>query len=314
MNQSRTQPTTQTRRDQLRHFLNLETNQTLLAVLLILPSLILTLGLILWPIVNTFLMSFQDINLARPDRVDYVGLKQYINHLTDDFFWETVGRTAYFTFLSVGLELVIGIAIALLITAQLRGWKLLRLAIIIPWAVPTVVNATIWRWIFNADYGAFNGLLYQFGLIDSYIAWLAEPWRAMNLVIVADVWHSTPFVVLIISAALAALPVEIYDAASIDGANAWQRFTRVTLPLLRPALTVILVIRTVEAFRVFDVIYTMTRGGPVNGTMVISYMTYEETFRFLKLGSGSALSFLVSLFILALALVYIRVLYTEDTV
>lgn len=314
MNQAQTEPTTQTRHDQLRHFLNLETNQTLLAALLILPSLILTLGLILWPIVNTFLMSFQDINLARPDRVEFVGLQQYINHLTDDFFWETVGRTAYFTFVSVGLELVIGIAIALLIAAQLRGWRFLRLAIIIPWAVPTVVNATIWRWIFNADYGAFNGLLYQFGLIDSYIAWLAEPWRAMNLVIVADVWHSTPFVVLIISAALAALPVEIYDAAAIDGANAWQRFTRVTLPLLRPALTVILVIRTVEAFRVFDVIYTMTRGGPVNGTMVISYMTYEETFRFLKLGSGSALSFLVSLFILILALVYIRVLYTEDTV
>jgi ABC-type sugar transport system permease subunit len=135
----------------------------------------------------------------------------------------------------------------------------------------------------------------------------------MNLVIVADVWHSVPFVVLIVSAALAGLPEELYDAASIDGANAFQRFTRVTLPLLRPAILVVLVIRTVEAFRVFDIIYIMTRGGPVNGTMVISYLTYEETFRYLRLGSGSALSFIVSLFILLISLVYVRFLYTEDT-
>jgi ABC-type sugar transport system permease subunit len=132
------------------------------------------------------------------------------------------------------------------------------------------------------------------------------------MVIIADVWHSTPFVVLIISAALASLPIELYDAAAIDGANAWRRFTWITLPLLRPAIMVVLVIRTVEAFRVFDIIYTITRGGPVNGTMVISYLTYEETFRFLKLGSGAALSFIVSGFILILALVYIRILYTED--
>ncbi|GAB4573420.1 MAG: sugar ABC transporter permease [Anaerolineae bacterium] len=302
------------RASRLRRMFDLEMNQTALAMLLIVPSLVLTLGLVLWPIVNTLIMSFHNINLARPERQEFIGLENYINHLTDDFFWETIGRTAYFTFVSVGVELVLGIAIALLISQQLRGWRFLRLAIIIPWAVPTIVSAAIWRWIFNADYGALNGLLYQLGLIDRYIPWLADPQRAMNMVIVADVWHSTPFVVLIISAAMAALPIELYDAAAIDGANAWQRLSRITLPLLRPAIMVVLVIRTVEAFRVFDIIYTMTRGGPVNGTMVISYLTYEETFRYLKLGSGSALSFLVSAFILVLALVYIRILYTEDVI
>jgi ABC-type sugar transport system permease subunit len=303
----------QRRRRSLRAFFNLETNQTLLAVLLILPSIVLTLGLVLWPIVNTLQLSFTDTNLSRPDQSSYIGFENYINHLTDDFFWNTVGRTLYFTLASVGLEVVLGIAIALLIAQQLKGWRLLRIAIIIPWAIPTIVNATIWRWIFNADYGALNGLLLQLGLIDSYIPWLSDPMRAMNLVILADVWHSMPFVVLIISAALAGLPKDLYDAAAIDGANSWRRFTRVTLPLLRPALLVVLVIRTVEAFRVFDVVYTMTRGGPVNGTLVISYLTYEETFRFLKMGSGSALSFLVSLFILVMAIAYIRILYTEDT-
>ena len=302
------------RRRGFRAFFNLETNQTLLAVFLILPSIVLTLGLVLWPIINTLQLSFTDTNLSRPDHSTYIGFENYINHLTDGFFWNTVGRTLYFTVISVGLEVILGIGIALLIAQHLKGWRLLRIAIIIPWAIPTVVNATIWRWIFNADYGALNGLLLQLGLIDSYIPWLGDPWRAMNLVILADVWHSVPFVVLIISAALAGLPKDLYNAAAIDGANSWQRFTRVTVPLLRPALMVILVIRTVEAFRVFDVIYTMTRGGPVNGTMVISYLTYEETFSFLKMGSGSALSFLVSLFILIMAVAYIRILYTEDTI
>ncbi len=296
----------------LRQMLSIESNTTLLATLLIAPSLILTLGLVIWPVIQTLNLSFTNTNLARPDRGRYIGLDNYVKHLTDDFFWETVRRTSIFTFASVGLEIVLGIAIALLIAERLRGWKFFRVAIIIPWAVPTVVNAAMWRWIFNADYGALNGMLLQLGLIHTPVTWLGEPRMAMGAVIFADIWHTTPFVVLIISAALASLPVDIYDAASIDGAGMWQRFWCITLPLLRPSLLVVLVVRTVEAFRVFDIIYTMTRGGPVNGTMVISYMTYEETFRYLKLGSGAALSFLVSIFILALALVYIRILHTED--
>ncbi|NWF70954.1 MAG: sugar ABC transporter permease [Chloroflexi bacterium] len=298
----------------LRRGLNFETNQTALALLLILPSVILTLALILLPVLNTFVLSFYNSNLARPERQAFIGLQNYIDFFTDNFFWQTIGRTAYFTVVSVGIELVLGIAVALLIAAQPFGWRFLRTAIIIPWAVPTIVNGTIWRWIFNADYGALNGLLFQLGMIERYIPWLTHPAGAMNLVIFADIWHSFPFVVLMISAALTTLPPELYEAAAIDGASAWQRFTRITLPLLRPAIMVVLVIRTVEAFRVFDIIYIMTRGGPVNGTMVISYQSYEETFRYLRLGSGAALSFIVSLFIAVMAYIYVRLLYTEDTI
>jgi ABC-type sugar transport system permease subunit len=297
----------------LRQFSNLEMNEGASAALLILPSLILTLGLILFPLLNTLILSFQDSNLARPEDQSFVGLENYISYLQSSLFWQSIGRTSYFTFASVGIELVLGIAIAMLIAQQLKGWRFLRTAIIIPWAVPTIVNGAIWRWIYNADYGALNGLLLQLGLIDRYIPWLVDPQRAMNLVIVADIWHSVPFIVLIISAALASLPVELYDAAAIDGASAWQGFTYITLPLLRPAILVVLVIRTVEAFRVFDIIYIITRGGPVDGTMVISYLTYQETFSYLKLGSGSALSFIVSAFIFLLALIYVRILYTENT-
>ena len=170
----------------------------------------------------------------------------------------------------------------------------------------------MWRWIYNADYGALNGLLLQLGLIDRYIPWLIKPWRAMNLVIWADVWHTLPFAALIIQAALAGIPGEYHEAAAIDGANAWRRFWSITLPLLRPAILVVLVIRTVEAFRVFDIIFVITRGGPAFGTVTISYLTYLETFRNMSIGSGAALSFIVSAFILAIAMIYIRVLYTDD--
>ena len=299
-------------KERARHFFNLETNQGLLATLLITPSLILTMGLVLMPILNTLIFSFYNIKLAHPERRKFVGLDNYIDYFHNALFWDSIKRTAYFTFVSVGVELILGIAIALLIAQHLKGWKFLRVAIIIPWAVPTIVTGAIWRWIYNADYGALNGLLLQLGLIDKYIPWLTDPQRAMNLVIVADVWHSVPFVVLIISAALASLPVEIYDAAAIDGANTWQRFMHVTLPLLRPAMMVVLVVRTVEAFRVFDIIYIITSGGPVNGTKVISYLAYEATFSDQKIGDASALSFIVSIFILILSLIYIRLLYTED--
>jgi ABC-type sugar transport system permease subunit len=170
----------------------------------------------------------------------------------------------------------------------------------------------MWRWIYNADYGAMNGLLYALGLINKYQPWLTSPWKAMNLVILADVWHSMPFIALILQAALATLPPELDEAAAVDGANAWQRFWRVRMPLLRGAILVALVIRTVEAFRVFDIIYVITAGGPAFGTVTISFLTYLETFSFGHIGRGAALSFLISAFTLLMALIYIRFLYKPE--
>jgi ABC-type sugar transport system permease subunit len=170
----------------------------------------------------------------------------------------------------------------------------------------------MWRWVYNADYGALNGLLFQLGLIDKYIPWLTRPFTSMNLVILADIWHSVPFIALILQAALATLPTEMEEAAAVDGANALQRFFYLRLPLLRPAILVALVIRTVEAFRVFDIIYVITNGGPAFGTVTISYLTYLETFSFSHIGRGSALSFLISLFTLVMAFIYIRILYRPE--
>lgn len=290
----------------------LDANPRLLAWVLLAPLLAVLTAVVAYPVISTFVLSFYDVSLAYPGRRVLVGLGNYMAFLTSLDFWATVLRTAYFTAVSVGLELGLGLILALLLNMRLRGWKLLRVLLMLPWALPTVVNGTLWRWIYNADYGALNGLLYSLGLIDRYVAWLTSPTAAMNLVIVADVWHEVPFVALVLMAALAMLPDSLVEAAMIDGASRWQMFRYVLLPMLRPALLVVLVIRTVEAFRVFDIIYVITGGGPANATTVLSYLTYLETFSYLYMGRGAALSFLVSAFILMLALVYVKLLYTEE--
>jgi ABC-type sugar transport system permease subunit len=282
--------------------------------LLLLPSLLVMLGVTVWPIVSTFFLSFFIV----PNGIDqvrtFVGLGNYIAMLQDQLFWQTIGRTFYFTIVSVGLELVIGLAVAQLIHSHPPGWRFLRFSLIIPWAVPTIVNGAMWKWIYSADFGALNGILMQLGLIKHYIAWLTIPNEAMNLVILADIWHTMPFVALILQAALATLPAELDEAAIVDRANAWQRFWYIRLPLLRPAILVALIVRTVDAFRVFDISYIITNGGPAFKTVTITYLTYLNTFSYGKQGTGAALSFLISIFTVTMAFLYIRFLYRpEDT-
>lgn len=284
----------------------------LVALLLILPSLLIILGISLQPIVSTLYLSLFEAQSGIDVKNTFVGLANYAALLSDPVFWVTIRRTLYFTVVSVGLELILGLAIAQLIHSHPPGWQFLRTSLIIPWAVPTIVNGTMWRWIYNADYGALNGLLLQLGIIEKYIPWLTKPDVAMNLVILADIWHSVPFIALILQAALATLPADLEEAASVDGASVIQRFLLIRLPLLRPAILVALIIRTVEAFRAFDIIYVITNGGPAYGTVTISYLTYLEMFSFGHIGRGSALSFLISLFTLAMAFIYIRILYRPE--
>jgi len=285
-----------------------------MAWLLLAPSLLVLIGITLWPVIDTFVLSFfnapQGINQVRT----FIGLGNYVSMLGDRTFWETIWRTLYFTAVSVGLELVLGLGIAQLIHSHPWGWKFLRLSLIIPWAVPTIVNGAMWRWIYSADFGALNGLLMALGLINHYIPWLSLPNMAMNLVIIADVWHTMPFVALVLQAALATLPEDLEEAAAVDGANAWQRFWQVRVPLLRPAILVALIVRTVDAFRVFDIVYIITAGGPAYRTLTITYLTYLNTFSFGKQGTGAALSFLISFVTLVLAFIYIRLLYRPEEV
>jgi ABC-type sugar transport system permease subunit len=290
----------------------LQQQDTRIAWLLILPSLIIILGVTLQPILTTFYLSFFEASLSITAQNRFLGLQNYLQVLRDAVFWQAVLRTLYFTVVSVGLELILGLAVAQLIHTHPPGWQFLRTSLIIPWAVPTIVNGAMWRWIYNADYGALNAILYQFGFINKYVPWLTDPGRAMNLVILADIWHSVPFIALILQSALATIPAELDEAAAVDGASAWQRFFLIRLPLLRSAILVALVIRTVEAFRVFDIIYVITQGGPAFGTVTISFLTYLETFTYGHIGRGASLSFLISLISLTLAFIYIRVLYRPE--
>jgi ABC-type sugar transport system permease subunit len=292
--------------------LTLQQQDRQIAWLLVAPSLIIILGITLYPIVSTLILSLfiapTGINQART----FVGLGNYLTMLQDQVFWETIGRTMYFTVASVGLEMVLGLAIAQLIHAHPWGWQFLRISLIIPWAVPTIVNGAMWRWIYNGNFGALNGILMQLGLIKHYIPWLTIPDLAMPLIILADVWHMMPFVALVLQAALTTLPVELDEAAEVDGANPLQRFWFIRLPMLRPAILVALIVRTVDAFRVFDIAYVITNGGPAFKTITITYLTYLNTFSYGKQGTGAALSFLISIFTIAMAFVFIRFLYRPE--
>ncbi len=292
--------------------LSLRQHDSRTAWLLVLPALLIILGVTLWPIIYTFILSFYNVPQGINQVRTFTGLGNYLAMLKDSLFWETIGRTFYFTVVSVGLEMVIGMAVAQLIHSHPIGWRFLRFALIIPWAVPTIVNGAMWRWIYSADFGALNGLLSQLGLIKHYIPWLTLPNLAMPLVILADVWHMMPFVALILQAALATIPLDYEEAASVDGANAWQRFWYIRLPQLRPAILVALIARTVDAFRVFDIVYMITAAGPANKTLTITYLTYLNSFPWGKQGTGAALSFLISIFTLSMALIFIKFLYHPE--
>jgi ABC-type sugar transport system permease subunit len=276
------------------------------------PSLVILAVVMVWPMLWTFILSFFNVPPGLHQTRTFVGLQNYMTILQDPLFWQTIARTFYFTAVSVAVELGLGLGIAQLIHSRPWGWQFLRFSLIIPWAVPTIVNGALWRWIYSADFGALNGLLMQLGLIKHYVPWLSLPGMAMNLVIVADVWHTMPFVALILQAALAGLPGDLDEAASVDGAGAWQRFWRIRVPLLRPAILVALIIRTVDAFRVFDIVYILTNGGPAYKTLTITFLTYLNSFAFGKQGIGAALSFLISAFTIGMALIYIRVLYRPE--
>jgi len=284
-----------------------------LAWALIAPSLVVVFALILVPILRAAWMSLHLIDLKRPlVGTPFVGLGNYIEIMQNKYFWASLGRTFYFMVVSILVESILGIAIAQLLNVEFKGRALVRTLILVPWALPITIDAIMWKWIFNPNYGAFNSLLYQLGLISNYRTWLSTPNSAMNVVIIADVWKVTPVVILLTLAALQTIPAELYEAAMIDGATRWRSFWSVTFPLLIPTLVIVLVVRTMDAFKVFDIIYIMTSGGPADGTKVIAYYTYIEAFSYLRMGTGAALAYLMTIFIGLMAFAYIRVMKNRE--
>ena len=276
---------------------------TMRAWLLMLPLLLVMLAVIGWPLADTVHLSFTNAKLVGTTG-SFVGFDNYLKLLSSMTFQRTLSTTTTFAVFSVTAEMVIGVLAALLLNQEFRGRTLLRALLILPWALPTVVNATLWRLIYNPEYGALNAALTQLGFLDAYRSWLGEPGTVMAALIVADAWKNFPLVALIALAALQAVPRDITAASLVDGAGPFARFRFVFLPYLAGPLMVALVLRTIEAFKVFDIIWVMTRGGPANMTRTLSIQVYQEAFSFGRAGSGASLALIVTLLVTVLAVVY----------
>jgi ABC-type sugar transport system permease subunit len=241
----------------------------------------------------------------------FVGLDNYREALGDPRFWEALGHTFGFTAASVTLEMTLGLVLALALNQAYRGRGLVRAAVLVPWAIPTVVAALLWRFMFESEAGIVNAVLLDVGAIDKPFVWFTSAWAAWVPVVLGDVWKTTPFVALLLLAGLQNIDQELYEAARIDGAGAWQRFVHVTLPLLRPPLLVALIFRTLDAFRVFDLIFVLTRGGPGTATEPIALYAFSTLLENLRFGYGSALSVIIFGVTFGLALLYIRLLGSD---
>jgi ABC-type sugar transport system permease subunit len=282
------------------------------ALALLTPSIVVVFGIVVYPILKTLYTSLYAVDTPFSGHFPFVGIDNYTFAVSQSEFWSAVQRTAYFTLVSTGLELVLGMGIALLLYAPLRARWLFRTIVVLPWALPTIVNGSMWRYFFNAQYGVVNAVLTQLGITSSYHAFLSSPFAALNIVIAADVWKNTSLVAFFLLAGLTTIPRDLYEAARVDGYGRWGAFVHITLPLLRPVIVVVLVLRTIEAFKVFDIIYVMTGGGPANGTQSIAFYTYQRAFSDEYFGYGSALAYLIVLFILVLAVIYIRLLRSDS--
>lgn len=284
-----------------------------LALLFLLPSCALLGVLVGGSVLYAFLVSFHKL-VAAGGAVHYqfVGLANYLRLLDDPRLRQALGQTLVYTAARVGGVMAIGMALAVLLNQRLGGVEILKRLFLIPWALSYVVNAVVWGWIYNGSFGLLNALLLKLRLINQYQTWLADPGTAMGAIIFADVWKSVPFPALMLLAALQGVPQEIHDAAIVDGASPWRRFVHVTLPWLRPVVLVLLVIETMWAFKAFDLIWVLTRGGPLDTTMVLNVYAYLQTFQFFNFGYGAAIAYLIALLILCLTALYVVALRGFD--
>ena len=271
---------------------------------LILPAVFVVFLVIGFPLFQVVFYSFLKYKLDGVTPASFVGLDNYAFIFSDSDFWHAVWVTLIFTFFSVTIEAVLGLTVALVANSKFKGRTLLRVAILIPWAIPTVVSSQIWRWMFNDIYGVANLILANLHIIPHKLAWLATPETALPVIIAVDVWKTTPFMSLLLLAGLQLIPGDLYEAASIDGATGIKSFFAITLPLVTPTLLVALIFRTLDALRVFDIFYIMV-GGQGNMATVAVY-NQQQLIQFLDAGVGSATSVVILLFIMIFVVLYTR--------
>ena len=291
---------------------NLTGRRTRLAWLLILPSLVVLLLIVGYPLAQAFILTFQRAKLDGSVPSAFIGIDNYLRLLRDPEFLGSIWNSLRFTFVAVPIEGVLGLLFALAANTPFRGRRILRFAILAPWAVPSVATSEIWRWMFHDVYGLINYLLIGFGSLfhlqafAAKIPWLALPKTAMWAIVAVDVWRSSPYVAVILLAGLHVIPIALYEAATIDGATAWKRFWHITLPILTPTLLVALILRSVDAFRIFDLVAVMTGGDA--GTTTMAYYNKQVLIDFNSAGLGSTISIAILLISLSFVFLYGRLL------
>lgn len=270
--------------------------------LMVIPALIILSLVFVYPIVRSFWLSLFNQNLGTQLQPIFSGLTNYERMLGDGRFWQSIRNTTIFSVASVTIELLLGLGIALVLNQSFKGRNIVRTIVIIPWALPTAIMGLAWAWIFNDQYGVINDILQRIGLIKQGLTWLGDPNLAMIALIIADVWKTTPFISIIILAGLQSIPSDLYEAHAIDGANPWQSFYQITLPLIMPQILIAMLFRFAQAFGIFDLVQVMTGGGPAGSTETVSIYIYATVMRYLDFGYGSALV-VVTFLLLVLAVV-----------
>jgi trehalose/maltose transport system permease protein len=263
--------------------------QERLAYIFLIPSLIVVIGVAFYPLFNTFYATFFDAKLGSAKAWEYVGLENYAKLLTSEKWWDAVWATVKFTVVSVFFETILGMGVALVVNSKFPGRGLMRTAMLVPWAIPTAVSSQMWKWMYHDVFGVVNDFFTRVvPLLPVKIAWIANAQTALWALVAVDVWKTTPFMALLLLAGLQLIPQDIYEAASVDGATGWRQFWSITLPMLRPALVVALIFRTLDALRVFDLVWIMTGGA--FGTETMATMNQRNLIQFQKLGYGSTIS------------------------
>jgi len=291
-----------------------ELSERAFAYLLNVPAILTVLLLVAYPIVDAFWLSLHRFNLRRPDQYGFVGLQNYADVLTSDQFLPALGVTLMFTFWSTVGVLVLALGMALVANEAIPQRAMLRALILLPWAMSGVVTALMWKWIFNPNAGALNGLLYSLGLITSYRSWLMSPDTSYLAIVTANVWNTLPFSALVLLAGLQAIPAELYDAAKVDRASLWSRFRHVTLPWLTQPILIVLIVQALGGIRIFDIIYLLTGGGPGYQTTTLGFAAYVTSFITTDIGRGNAWSYTVAILTLVIAIFYMKLLYGRGDV
>ena len=283
-----------------------------LAWILVAPSILVVALVALYPLFQSIRLSFTNARFGSTRPEVYVGFDNYTRLIEDNTFLSALQHTIVFTVASVGIETVLGIVVALIINSQFAGRGVVRTSMLIPWAIPTVVSSQLWQFMYNQDNGVINDILvYRLGILSSPVAWIANATTSLPSIIAVDVWKTTPFMALLLLAGLQIIPGDVYEAATVDGASKWQQFWQITLPLLKPALLVALIFRTLDAFRVFDVVFVMK--GAALDTITLAIYARQTMIDEQYLGRGAAASVVIFLCIALLVIVYSRLVRVEET-